>query len=340
MRWIKTDYQVGDMLRISVGRIFHYGVYIGDDKVVQFGEPPIESLIYRDNASVKVCVASVEEFSCGRDIEVAFADDDDNLIKRRSDDVVKTALSRVGEGGYSIIHNNCEHFAYECVYGVRRCTQTDGMRNEWRSRPKLGVYIKPITNEIEYRELYPIERDNEIKNAKCDKVKKEKFCTWDLLEYAICDLFLKDIKSFEFSKNEFGKWSADGIYFSLSHCDGYVAVAVSNEAIGVDIENADEFERKIMPDKLCKMKKHILAENEDANTSEEFLSLWTKKESIFKCCGDGYYHPTEISVEKYSTKTKILDVESKLFVSICSDNLGSEKIYLLDSENKRTRINI
>ena len=42
--------------------------------------------------------------------------------------------ARIGEGGYNIIHNNCEHLAYECVFGEKKSEQTDAIRAFWREK--------------------------------------------------------------------------------------------------------------------------------------------------------------------------------------------------------------
>ena len=33
------------------------------------------------------------------------------------------ALSRLGEGGYDLVSNNCEHFSNECVFGKKTSNQ-------------------------------------------------------------------------------------------------------------------------------------------------------------------------------------------------------------------------
>ena len=41
MKWEPTDCKTGDMVRIRLGSIYHYGVFLSEDEVVQFGYPPI-----------------------------------------------------------------------------------------------------------------------------------------------------------------------------------------------------------------------------------------------------------------------------------------------------------
>ena len=42
--------------------------------------------------------------------------------------MIDAAVSQLGQGGYDIIYNNCEHFVNKCVFGVAYSTQIDKMR--------------------------------------------------------------------------------------------------------------------------------------------------------------------------------------------------------------------
>ena len=46
---------------------------------------------------------------------------------------VEIARSKIGTGGYNILHNNCEHFCYECVFGIKKSTQEDYIRSMWKN---------------------------------------------------------------------------------------------------------------------------------------------------------------------------------------------------------------
>ena len=48
-------------------------------------------------------------------------------------EAVATARSRMGEGGYHILYNNCEHFANECVTGKHYSEQVEGVRDLFRT---------------------------------------------------------------------------------------------------------------------------------------------------------------------------------------------------------------
>ena len=40
MKWLLTEPRYGDMVRVKSGTVYHYGVYVSDDEVIQFGLAP------------------------------------------------------------------------------------------------------------------------------------------------------------------------------------------------------------------------------------------------------------------------------------------------------------
>ncbi|MBR1482826.1 MAG: lecithin retinol acyltransferase family protein [Ruminococcus sp.] len=135
MKWEPTDCRTGDMIRIRLGSIYHYGVFLSEDEVVQFGYPPIAAY-QEQNAVVTVLSVDIDSFACGHIVEVAVLDRRERKKRLPPAETARRARARLGEGGYNIIHNNCEHFAYECVFGEKKSEQTDAIRQFWRE--KLG----------------------------------------------------------------------------------------------------------------------------------------------------------------------------------------------------------
>lgn len=138
MKWAFDEPQMGDIVRICLGEIYHYGIYVSDEEIVQFGEPP--TTILRRDDEVEVCVTDINGFLCGKFLEVGKLDRKEAKKARTSNEVVRIARSRIGEKGYSILYNNCEHFVNECVFGEKTCSQTDSIRKMWRLR--LGTDVK------------------------------------------------------------------------------------------------------------------------------------------------------------------------------------------------------
>ena len=133
MKWMPTDAQSGDMVRIRIGTLLHYGVFVSEDEVIQFGWPPVPEYADR-NEDIAVCAVDIDAFSCGRIVEVAVLDRKERKTRIPPEQTVKTARARIGTGGYNMIHNNCEHFAYECVFGEKKSEQTEYIRNFWKKK--------------------------------------------------------------------------------------------------------------------------------------------------------------------------------------------------------------
>ncbi len=133
MKWRPDIPKAGDMIRVEVGSIYHYGIYVSDDEIIQFGEPPIDILTRRDE-DIRVIATDICLFSAGKIPERAIAETREEKKRFTNKKTVELARARIGESGYSIIHNNCEHFVYECVYGKKYCHFEAEMRKRWRDK--------------------------------------------------------------------------------------------------------------------------------------------------------------------------------------------------------------
>lgn len=132
MNWTFNEVKPGDMIRICLGDFYHYGIYISDEEIIQFGPPPVS--ILRKDDEIEVCTTDINGFLSGKFLEVGEPDRKERKKCRKPEEVIAAARSRIGERGYSILYNNCEHFAYECMFGQKYCSQTEKIRNIWRTK--------------------------------------------------------------------------------------------------------------------------------------------------------------------------------------------------------------
>ncbi len=75
------------------------------------------------------------------------------------------------------------------------------------------------------------------------------------------------------------------VYFNISHSGEYVACAVSNKPIGVDIQNIGEYNSDVAK-RVCNEKELEQIEN-SSDQASEFTKLWTQKEAVLKMNGTG-----------------------------------------------------
>ncbi len=129
--WSNILPKYGSQIRVNRGLYYHHGIYIDDNNVVHFAslEPGKEL----DPASASVVCTSLEQFLKGGTLEVRSYNESELKVKRSETEIVNVALSRLGEKGYNIINNNCEHFSNDCVFGERKSEQTESVLNIFAS---------------------------------------------------------------------------------------------------------------------------------------------------------------------------------------------------------------
>ena len=119
--WKLIDPYYGAHIRVKFADFYHHGIYVDDSNVIQFGLP---SEILQNPKDIKVISTSLEKF-CGQSLffEVYVFSKKELKTKKSDDEIVAKAKSLIGMDGYNIIHNNCEHFANLCVFGVKKSDQ-------------------------------------------------------------------------------------------------------------------------------------------------------------------------------------------------------------------------
>lgn len=191
------------------------------------------------------------------------------------------------------------------------------------------VMYAPVTDSDMTEPLVPSERQREVEGCKNERARREKYLVWKLLKKAAEQGLNLDFDNVKFTKTEFGQWISPDFFFSLSHSDGAVCVAVSRAAVGVDIEKVRALkpslhERFLSEDELrCAS---LLSENE---RNSFFLDAWVKKESIFKMRGGKSLLPRSIDTAKCDATVEHVSVhgEEYLISLACQDKVKYEIIY-------------
>ena len=133
MNWINSTPKPSQIIRTKVKFYYHYGIFISEDEVVQFGLPDDPG---KPAEQIKVVSTDVYTFLCGGDIEVGEPNNEERRRMRSPEEIIKTAHLRIGEGGYDILHNNCEHFVNSCVFGENNSAFLDSVREKIRKKLK------------------------------------------------------------------------------------------------------------------------------------------------------------------------------------------------------------
>lgn len=119
------DFYPGAHIRIKYKNFYHHGIYISDDRVVEFGHPKLNL----EPDKIEVIVESLKDFAMNNNFIEVYEYSKDELKKKNKDtDIIRIALSHVGDKGYNIIHNNCEHFVNFCIFNEKKSNQMDKIK--------------------------------------------------------------------------------------------------------------------------------------------------------------------------------------------------------------------
>ncbi|WP_234121287.1 4'-phosphopantetheinyl transferase family protein [Clostridium hydrogenum] len=164
-------------------------------------------------------------------------------------------------------------------------------------------------------EVYAINIDNKL-----SEVLKEKFLSYislekkdkinrfrnekDMLRGLISDVLIRGIicsklqmKNYEiiYEYNKYGKPTIKNnpnFHFNISHSGKWVAAAIDDEIVGIDIEEIHEMEYLDISKRFFDQNEYrwLLSKN-DSERAEGFFRLWTAKESYVKLQGKGLSIP-------------------------------------------------
>jgi 4'-phosphopantetheinyl transferase len=145
----------------------------------------------------------------------------------------------------------------------------------------------------------------------------------------------------DFSTNEYGKpflnhLTPDGsaadprIHFNISHTGNYIACAVADRSVGIDIESIKSVdlniaERFFAPDEI----EYVM----DNNQAQRFFEVWTKKESRIKWEGKGLSK----SLESFSVFDSE-ELEKLSYYEIFRNNEAICHVCLCDNEEPSVKM--
>lgn len=133
MQWLEKEPAYGDIIRTKVQFYHHYGIFVSQDRVIQFGLPDDPLRAAED---IRILATDIYTFLQGGELEIGVPEKAERKRLRTPEQIVSLAQSRLGEGGYDILHNNCEHFVNECAFGEHTSSFLQGVREKLRQ--KLG----------------------------------------------------------------------------------------------------------------------------------------------------------------------------------------------------------
>ena len=185
----------------------------------------------------------------------------------------------------------------------------------------VEVFVACLPTRDADGELFPPERQLEVMAKKNRQTQRESYFAWRLFELAALRVTGKSPDALGLKK-ENGRWSAENIDFSISHSGGALAVAISSDAVGVDIEplSAEDDGERIARRFFSADELSLYLSSEPSLRREAFLRIWTAKEAIFKSRAEAAFAPSEVDSRSQSVYTDVIYLgECDYVVSVATD---------------------
>lgn len=219
----------------------------------------------------------------------------------------------------------------------------------------MEIYIanyNDLNLEIEYEkyfEFFTLDEKNKI--TRYVKLEDKARCVLGLI--LIKSLAIKNIgdKNIIISKNVWGKPyinSNKSFNFNISHSNNLVAIIISNEEVGIDIEYVREINLKCFSKVLTEYEMRMIKKSN--NQIDKFYEIWTVKECFSKEEGIGLSildHNFAIDYKHNSIKYNNKHIEFKTFhidkyiISICSKNISNDiKVNFLNKQNLKKLVKV
>lgn len=124
------------------------------------------------------------------------------------------------------------------------------------------------------------------------------------------------------------------IHFNISHTDGLVVCAFSDEPVGIDVETIHEFKDSLPRRVLTEKEQEILFQYKDhvEKYREQFFRFWTLKESYLKWDGSGFYkEPQTFSFEPDPNRESVWKLSSDENMHFCQEILDEKYVLAICS---------
>ena len=135
----------------------------------------------------------------------------------------------------------------------------------------------------------------------------------------------------EIYTDDFGKPRAkSGACFNISHSGEWVAMALDRSEVGCDIERLRQADA-LRLGKVVFTEAELDSIRSAADRLGAFFRLWTKKEALLKCMGEGFHRAAktvEVIGDSFCEGGDVYNMKTKAFsdytVSVCAKNSSAD----------------
>lgn len=179
------------------------------------------------------------------------------------------------------------------------------------------MFVAEFDEGVDVKPVLPAARQQAIERCTDPLRKRQSYCVWRLLDYALKQTVGKGVEEMDFTVDGNGKWSCNGgVHFSLSHCARVVAVAVCERPVGIDVEALDtqRFDARLAERILTEKERSIYDSLPIDERALTLVKIWTKKEGLFKRDGGKSFVPNAIDTTDNEVCCQEIVVGSKEYV--------------------------
>lgn len=191
----------------------------------------------------------------------------------------------------------------------------------------VDVYVAPLPKGRGRGILYPPERMKEVDVCTHERLKRQKYYVWKLLEYALERSFGYTIAELSFEKDERGKWTSPACFFSLSHSENALAVAVSGVSVGVDIELVRPQKNRFIQKVLTKEETEVFYTLPDSEQTDYLIGKWSEKESVFKLLDLPRFQPSKIQTGEYTLERKKITLSGETYMLSVAGDISAVRFF-------------
>ena len=129
----KISAEFGDIIGVNRHFYLHYGIYIGNNKVIHFAGTKADFDL-KDYKNIRIREDDMSRFLLNSTSYFVFdceATENKSIFSKNllvafsPEETVQRAKSKLGKSNYYLAFNNCEHFAIWCKTGIHKSKQVD-----------------------------------------------------------------------------------------------------------------------------------------------------------------------------------------------------------------------
>ncbi len=133
------------------GTYSHHGLDCGDGTVIHFESSPWMKLAgcFSSNRPPQITRTSLSDFAQGHEVLIRSYDDEMKVDEPVV--AMERAETRIGETGYDVFGNNCEHFVVWCKTGVAKSSQVNAHRKAADAVVKgapVGAFLLRVARRV------------------------------------------------------------------------------------------------------------------------------------------------------------------------------------------------